>query len=329
MSISFKRRALLGASALALALVSTLPVHAADAWPSRPISLVAPVPPGDNSDTLARALADHLSKRLGQAVVVENKPGGGTLLGSSYVARAEPDGYTLMLTTSALTVMVNTRDDVTINPATDLEPIAILAEPSLVLVANKDVPAKDMPELLAWLKANPGKANFATYGVGSLFHLGAEMLSRQGEVKMNFIPYNGSAPAMQDLMGGRVHLMFNSMRTIGPLDEEDKLQAIAITNQQRSTMYPDLPTAGESGLPGFSIATWYGLFAPKGTPDAIVDKLNALTLEILALPDMKKLMDSMDFRVIASDNPGTRKIVSDEVNKWKDFVAETGIKVTQ
>ncbi len=329
MTINFKRRALLGASVLAMALFGTLPAHAADAWPSRPITLVAPVPPGDNSDTLSRVLADHLSKRLGQPVVVENKPGGGTLLGSSYVARAQPDGYTLMLTTSALTVMYNTRDDVKLNPATDLEPIAILAEPSLVLATGPEVPAKNMTELITWLKANPGKANFATYGVGSLFHLGAEMMSRQAGVSMNFVPYNGSAPALQDLMGGRVQLMFNSMRTIGPLDKEGKLRAIAITNSQRSTMFPDIPTASESGLPGFSIATWYGLFAPKGTPPAIVNKLNALTLEILALPDMKKMMDSMDFRVIASDPAKTRQIVESDVKQWKDFVAETGIKVTQ
>src|SRR5690606_22409206 len=165
--------------------------------------------------------------------------------------------------------------------------IAILAEPSLVLTANPEVPAKNMAELIAWLKANPGKANFATYGVGSLFHLGAEMLSRQAGVQMNYIPYNGSAPAMQDLLGGRVQLMFNSFRTMGPLDKEGKVRNIASTNQQRSLMYPDVPTISESGVPGFSIATWYGLFAPKGTPDEILNRLNSLTLEILQLPDVQ------------------------------------------
>lgn len=323
------RRALLGASAFALAMFSVFATHAAGAWPARPITLVAPVPAGDNVDTLGRALAEHLSKRLGQPVVVENKPGGGTLLGSSYVSRAEPDGHTLMLTTSALTVMYHTRDDVDLNIARDFEPVSIVAEPSLVLTTNPEVPADNLQELLAWLKANPGKANFATYGVGSLFHLGAEMLSRQAGVQMNYVPYNGGAPAMQDLLGGRVQLMFSSFRSMGPLDKEGKVRNIASTNQHRSAMYPDVPTISESGVPGFSISTWYGLFAPKGTSDDIVGRLNSLTREIMQLPEMQKLTASMDFRIIASDHAETRKIVDGEMRKWGDFVAETGIKVPQ
>lgn len=324
------RRALLGAGAtIALTLGATWSATAADNWPSRPITLIAPVPAGDNSDSLARALADHLSKRLGQAVVVENKPGGGTLLGSNFVARAAPDGYTFMLTTSALTVMYHTRDDVKLNLSTDFEPVIVLAEPSLVLTTNPEVPAKNMTELIDWMKANPGKANFATYGVGSLFHLGAEMLSRQAGVEMNYVPYNGSAPALQDLIGGRIQLMFNSFRTIGPLAQEGKVNAIAATNQGRSTLYPDIPTVAEAALPDFSIATWYAMFAPKGTPAPIVEKMNALSREIMALPDMKQMTDTMDFRQIVSDLPATREIVDGEVNKWGEFVKETGIRVQQ
>lgn len=329
MKINFKRRALLGASVLSMALFGALSAHSADAWPSRHITLIVPFPAGDTTDILGRNLAKHLSKRLGQPVVVENKPGGGTLLGSRYVALAKPDGYTLMLTTSALTVMHHTRDDVKLNLATDFESIAVVGEPALVLAANPDVPAKNVTELIAWLKANPGKANFATYGVGSLYHLGAEMFSQQAGVEMNYIPYNGGAPAMNDLIAGHVQLMFNAFRMIGPMVKEGKLRAIASANMQRSTMYPDVPTVAESGVPGFSIGTWYALFAPKGTPTEIVGKLNGLTLEILALPEMQNLSQSMDLRVIASNQADTRKIVGDEMKKWRDFVAKTGIKVKQ
>lgn len=331
MSSTWTRRLKGYAAGIAMMCAAIVPATASAAekdYPSRPITLIFPFAGGDAADVVARHIADELSKRLGQPVILENKPGAGGLIGSNSAQRAPNDGHTLLLTSSSLTLMRYTRDDVKLDLARDFEPISILHRPSLVLVANTDVPAGTIPELVDWLKKRSEPVHFSTFGVGSIFHLGGEMFARATRTSLNFVPYNGGAAQLTDLLGGRVHLMFGSFLTMAPLQAEKRVRILATTSTERIPTFPDVPTVSET-VPGFELGTWYGLFAPKGTPAPIVQKLSDVTRDLLSSPEVRQRMAEFHFTPVGSTPEEARQTIVSDMQKWSDLVAQTGIRVEQ
>lgn len=259
----------------------------ADTYPSKPIRIIVPYAAGGFTDIVSRLVAQKLTARLGQPVIVENKAGGSTIIGAEYVARSAPDGYTLLM---AVTTTIST------NPflfkklpykTSDFQPVALTGLTPFVLSANPSVPANNLKELAALEKAKPGTLNVATLGPGSSTHLVGEMFNELAGVKLNMVPYRGAGPALSDLMAGHVQLFFDGIATSAPLFRTGKLKGIAITGESRSPAAPNVPTFAESGLPDMQTASWYGLLAPARTPAAIIELLNQATNEALQSPDLR------------------------------------------
>lgn len=258
----------------------------ADTYPSKPVRIIVPYAAGGFTDIVSRLVAQKLTTRLGQPVIVENKAGGSTIIGAEYVARSAPDGYTLLM---AVTTTIST------NPflfkklpykTSDFQPVALTGLTPFVLSANPSVPANNLNELVALEKAKPGTLNVATLGPGSSTHLVGEMFNELAGVKLNMVPYRGAGPALSDLMAGHVQLFFDGIATSAPLFRAGKLKGIAITGESRSPAAPNVPTFAESGLPDMQAASWYGLLAPARTPAAIIELLNQATNEALQSPDL-------------------------------------------
>ena len=258
----------------------------ADTYPSKPIHIIVPYAAGGFTDIVSRLVAQKLTERLGQPVIVENKAGGSTIIGAEYVARSAPDGYTLLM---AVTTTIST------NPflfkklpykTSDFQPVALTGLTPFVLSANPSVPANNLKELVALEKGKPGTLNVATLGPGSSTHLVGEMFNELAGVKLNMVPYRGAGPALSDLMAGHVQRFFDGIATSAPLFRTGKLKGIAITGESRSPAAPNVPTFAESGLPDMQAASWYGLLAPARTPQAIIDLLNQATNEALQSPDL-------------------------------------------
>jgi tripartite-type tricarboxylate transporter receptor subunit TctC len=264
-------RRLLIAGLLALPLLA-----AAQAWPAKPIRLVVPFPAGGATDLLARSIAQRLGQGLGQTVVVENKAGAGGTLGSGEVAKAVPDGYTLLIATSSThAIAPHLNPNLAYKVEADFTPVAHVANaPNLVLVTN-GLPVKDIRELIAHAKARPGQLNYASSGNGTIVHLTSEAFKSQAGLFITHIPYRGTALSIPDLVSGKVHLLFDSVVSGLPHAKDGKLKALAITSRTRSALVPDIPTVAESGLPGFESTTWFGIYGPKGLPADITAKLNA------------------------------------------------------
>ena len=276
---------------LALALASSL--ANAQAWPSRPIKYIVPFAPGGTTDILVRTISDKLTTALGVPVIVENKPGAGGGVGAAETAKSPADGYTIMggtISTHAINASLYTK--LPYDPVKDFVAITMIARLPNMLVVNNDVPAKNVAELVALLKANPNKYSFASSGNGTSQHLSGELFKGMAGVQMQHIPYKGSPPALQDVMGGQVAMTFDNITTAWVLAKGGKLRALAVTTAKRSPVAPDVPTLAEAGLPGYEIGSWQGVFAPAGTPPAIVNRLNAEIVKIINAPDVqKKLLD--------------------------------------
>src|SRR5512144_2335881 len=266
---------------------------AAGAWaqdyPTKPIRIVVPFPPGGATDLLARAVAQRLTEKWGQAVLVDNRPGAGGNIGSELVAKSAPDGYTLeMGTVGTHSINASLYAKMPYDHVKDFVPIILVAGVPNVLVVNPALPVNSVQELVAYAKANPGKLNFASSGNGTSIHLSGELFKVMAGVQMTHVPYKGSAPALQDLIGGQVQLMFDNLPPSLPQIKAGKLRALAVTTATRSPALPDLPTIAESGLPGFEASSWFGIVAPAGTPPAIVAKLNAEVAKWLASPEAQE-----------------------------------------
>ena len=275
------------AAGVSLAAVSTL--TAAQAWPAKPIKYVVPFAAGGTTDILARTISEKLSVALGQPVVVENKPGAGGGLGAAEVAKAAPDGYTIMGgTISTHAINATLYKSLPYDPVKDFAAITLIARVPNMLVINNDIPAKDVAELIALMKANPGKWSFASSGNGTSQHLSGELFKGMAGVDMQHIPYKGSPPALTDVMGGQVNMTFDNITTAWPLAKGGKLRALAVTTAKRSPVSPEVPTLAESGLPGYEIGSWQGVFAPAGTPPDIVKRLNTEIVKIINSPDVQK-----------------------------------------
>jgi len=315
----------LAAGAL-LATASTL--AAAQAWPSKPIKYVVPFAAGGTTDILARTISEKLSVALGQPVVVENKPGAGGGLGAAEVAKAAPDGYTIMGgTISTHAINASLYKNLPYDPVRDFAAITLIARVPNMLVINNDIPAKDVAELIALMKANPGKWSFASSGNGTSQHLSGELFKGMAGVDMQHIPYKGSPPALTDVMGGQVTMTFDNITTAWPLARGGKLRALAVTTAKRSPVSPEVPTLAESGLPGYEIGSWQGVFAPAGTPPEIVKRLNTEIVKIINSPDVQKKLLELGAEPVANSPEEFTALVKTEVVKWGDVVKKSGAKV--
>ncbi len=259
-----------------LALGAALPCPAlAQTWPSRPIRIVVPFGPGGIIDVVARIVAEAMGRHLGVAMVVEDMPGGGTTIGGRAVARAAPDGHTLLLTGASQAVVPALYPDAGYDIFTDFVPVAPLGDQPFVLAVNPSIPARDVPGFVAWLRQRGSDANFATTGVGAASHLAGELLKTMAGVDFTVVPYRGTPQAVTDLVAGRADLMIDSQTLLAPMGAEGRVRLLAVTTARRSAMLPALPTLAESGYPGFAASSWQALYAPRGTPDAVVQRLAA------------------------------------------------------
>lgn len=278
----------------AAALLAAAQAPLAQTWPAKPVKLVAPYAAGGPVDVSARILATKLQGLLGQPVLVENKPGAGGNLGADFVAKSAPDGYTLVMgaiATHAInpSLMANLPYD----PIKDFRHVALVVQVPNVLVTNVDVPAKSVKELIAYAKERPGRLDFASGSTGSTGHLAGELFKTMTGTYMVHIPYKGSAPAVTDLLAGRVHLMFDNLASALPNIKAAKVRALAVTTTRRSTFLPELPTLDESGLKGFDMTTWWGVMAPGKTPQAVVERLNTEIFRALEAPEVKERLRAM------------------------------------
>ncbi|WP_334166739.1 tripartite tricarboxylate transporter substrate binding protein [Achromobacter mucicolens] len=265
---------------------------AADAYPTQPITLVNPYAAGGPADVLGRALARELEKQLGKPVIVENKAGGGAAIGANFVARAKPDGYTLLLGTSAAHVVTPLMQRTAYDGIQDFAFVTIVANQPNMLVVRSSLPVSTLPELIALARKEPGKINYASAGPGSSPHLGGELFRQQAKVDIMHIPYSGAAPAINDLVGGQVDMAVLNLAASVQFIRSGKLKALAYANPKRSALFPDVPTLAEAGVSGAESASWYSLAAPKGTPQAVLEKLNKAVQAVNQSPEYRKLMDA-------------------------------------
>ena len=321
--LSPQRRAL-----LALGAAGALPLASvyAQSYPVRPVRLVVPYPPGGPTDVLARIVAVKLSEALAQPFSIDNKAGASGMIGAAEVAKAAPDGYTLLGNASIHVINPSLYAKTAFDAITDFTPVTQLAGVPLILVVNNDLPVRSVRELIAYARANPGKLNFASSGNAAAQHLAGESFKLASGIAMQHVPYKGSAPALTDLIGGQVQLMFDSMPSAMPHVKAGKLRPLAVTSLTRSTAMPDLPTIAEAGLSGFDISTWYGLWAPKNTPREIVERLAAETAKILKLPEVRERYAALGAEPVGSTPGEFAAYCRSELAKWARVVKESGAK---
>jgi tripartite-type tricarboxylate transporter receptor subunit TctC len=295
-------------------------------YPDRPVTMVVTFPAGGASDVLARAVAAALARDLGKQVVVENRAGAGGQIGAESVAHAAPDGYTILFgTNGTLGIGPALYKNLRYDPARDLVPIGILHKLPLMLIVNPSVPAKNLRELIDYARANPGKLTFASAGVGTASHLAGELFKEQAGIDILHVPYKGDGATFPDLLAGRVSMMMETMTTALPMVKNGGMRAIGVTVKQRSPSAPDIPTLAESGLPDFDVSAWTGLFAPAGTPRAIIARLNAETVNITHDKSYVSLIQSMGTDVASSSPEAFGKFVHDDVARWTAVIQRAGI----
>jgi len=298
---------------------------AAQSWPSKPIRYIVPFPPGAFNDTLARTLAAELPKTLGQQVIVDNRPGGNTIIGTEMAAKSAPDGYTLFgaaLPFSVIQSLYKTSFDVT----KDFAPITLAGVTPNLLVANPSVPFNDVKGLIAYAKANPGKLNYASTGNGTSNHLSFELFKSMTGTQVTHVAYKGSAPAVTDLIGGQVQVMFDNTPNVLPHVKGGKLKALGVSSKTRSQFAPEIPTVDEAGVPGYDVTVWFGVLTVAGTPPDIVRRLNTEMVRILHSPEVKDRITKAGVDVVAGTPEHFSGYLKSEVARWAKVVQEAGIK---
>ena len=313
---------------LVLAALAVFAGAAAAAYPDKPIRLVVPYPPGGATDVIGRVMAQRLSTALGQQVIVDNRGGASGNIGAEAVVKAAPDGYTLLMgaVTSHSINQTLEKASIRYNFEKDLVPVAIVGSVPLVFVVHPSVPVQSLKELIAYAKSKPGELNFASSGAGAPQRLAGEMFKRSAGVDMVHIPYKGSGPAMTDLIGGQVLTMVETVPAALPHIKAGKLRALAVTTPQRISMLPDVPTAGEAGMPGFEVSSMFGILAPAGTPREIVVRLNTEITRLLAMPEVREqLLSQGAYSVITTPEQATARI-HQEVEMWAKVIREANVK---
>ena len=310
----------------ALLLAATTTLVFAQGFPSKPLRIVVPFPPGGSTDLLARRIAEKWQASMGQPVIVENRAGAGGTTGSESVARAAPDGHTLVMgVTGSHGVSVSLNPRLPYHPLRSFEPVSRVVSAPLVVVVGAAVPARTLAEYVAAAKARPGEITHSSPGVGTSMHLTGEMFNAAAGTKLVHIPYRGSAGAVNDLMGGQVQSMFSDFLVALPHVESGRIRALAVTSAQRHPLMPGVPTVAESGYSGFEALSWQGLFAPAGTPKDIVERLSAETRKALASPDIRDFFTKQGFEVAGSTPAEFRAFVEGEIPKWARVVKEAGL----
>ncbi len=321
-----RRRLGLALAAVCSSILCTwgTPVQA-QSFPVRPLTLVVPFPPGGSADILARAVAQRLAKRLDQAVVVENKAGAGTAIGARFVAESAPDGHTLLIGTVSSHAINPALNKVGYDPVTDFASIAPLVSIPFVLVAHPAAPYSNLGELLAEARRRPGAVSYASAGAGTSNHLAGELLALSAQLNLVHVPYRGSAPALADVLGGHVPLMFDLVTTSASSIRAGKLKALAVTGLQRSPLLPEVPTAAESGVPGFEISAWFAIFAPSRVPVPVLGRLSAEMQEVLRAPDMAQSLRDLGGEPDSRTPAQFAAYLKSEVAKYSSLLKTAGL----
>jgi tripartite-type tricarboxylate transporter receptor subunit TctC len=315
-------------AALTVAVVlGPVPLAGAQDFPNRPVTIIVPYTPGGSTEILARMVGQKLEERLGKPVLIENKPGAGTVIGATAVAKAAPDGHTLLMATpTPMAINLAVYKSLPYDPRTDLVPLALVARAPFVLIVNPSLPVKSVQELITYAKLNPGKLSYGSGGVGAPHHLYAELFKTMTGIRMTHVPYKGSLPALNDVVAGHIQLMFCDIPPAAGMIAADKVRAIGVSIKERLAAFPQVPTIDEAGLPGFDVAGWFMIAAPGETPGPIVDKLYGELKSVLASADMKNQIVKLS--LLPMDDPPVedmRKFVASEVTRWGKVVEQAGI----
>ena len=298
----------------------------AQQYPSKPIKIVVPYPPGGFNDTLGRTLGAKFTEAWGQPAVVENKPGANTMIGNDFVAKSPPDGHTLLVVAFPFAVAPSLLRNMPYDTVKDFAPVALAAQSPNLLVVNPSLPVKSVGELIALAKAKPNSLSYASTGNGSSNHISMELFKSLAGVQIVHIPYKGSAPAVTDLLGGQVHLMFDNVPNVLPHVKAGKLTALGQTGVKRSALISDIPTVAEAGVPGYEVTVWFGLVAPAGTPREVIQKLNAEMLRILAMPDVRERFLAQGVEPAGGTPEQFGEHIRAQMAKWAKVVADAGVK---
>ena len=302
-------------------------IASAQDYPTQPVKLVVPFPAGGGTDALARWFAKGLEAKFGQPFVVENRAGSGTTLGAGFVARAAPDGYTIMLgTSSTYAIAPNVYKKVPFDPVKDFAPIALVAEVPFVLVVNPSLPVKSVAELVALVKSKPGAMSYASAGIGTQHHVNAELLKTLTGIAMTHVPYRGGGPALQDVIAGHVPIYFGDVSTVMPLARAGKVRALALTISQRLDAFPEVPTMHEAGIANYNASAWQAFVAPAGTPAALVTRLNRALIEIVKSPETQARFHELGLRPLTSTPDELGAHMRSEIVRWGKVVEAAGAK---
>jgi tripartite-type tricarboxylate transporter receptor subunit TctC len=328
MSTLFQRRQAVIALAASMAALA-LPAAAQAEFPKqKPITLVVPFSPGGGNDILARAIAPRMGQLLGQTIVIDNRPGAGGNLGTELVARAAPDGYTLVIASSQVTMNPFLDMKVPFRIERDFEPVGLLGSVPIILVANMQEPYRTLPEFIAYAKANPGKLNFSSPGNGTPQHLAGEVFAKLNRTEMLHVPYRGTGPSITDLIAGQVQVSFATYASVAQHVQAGKLRALGVAGQKRTTLMPELPTFGDAGMKGYDASLWYSLLAPAKTPAAVVNKLNEAMAAALRDPAVAKQIANQGFEVQSSTPAELKDYIGKELKRWERVIHDNGIKVS-
>jgi tripartite-type tricarboxylate transporter receptor subunit TctC len=318
------RRAL---AAIATALVLAAPTAFAQSYPTRPITMMVPFPPGGPTDLVARVLAQKLGEQLGQNVVIDNKPGANGNIAAVAIARAPADGYTLLYNTSSITLSPALYKSLTFDVQKDFAPIALTAVVPLALVVHPSVPANNVKEFVAYAKANPGKLSYGSAGNGNVTHLGAFQFVQANGLSAVHVPYKGSAPADLGLVSGDVQFLTDTVNSVQGFVKDKRMKMLAVTTAKRMSLFPDVPTLAESGMPGFEVGAWQGIMAPAGTPRPVIDRLNAEIVKALHSPDVRAKLAVQGAEPLGSTPDEYAAYVKKELERWGRVVKATGVTI--
>jgi len=299
---------------------------AAQGWPAKPVRFVVPFAAGGSTDIIARTVGARLTEALGQTVIVDNRPGGGTVIGTEIVARSAPDGYTLLVVPAPFTINPSLIGKLPYDPLRDFAPVTLINTTPLVVVVNPSVPARSVKELIALARSKPGRLNYGSSGTGGSNHLAGELFAAMAGVKMVHVPYKGNAPALTDLVGGHVDLVFNGLTSAFPMMKANKIRALAVTSVKRSSVVPELPTLDESGLKGFEATAWNGLAGPAKMPQEAIDRIHAEVAKLLSNPEVRERLKAEGSDPVGSGPKEFAAYLRDEIAKWAKVIKISGAK---
>jgi tripartite-type tricarboxylate transporter receptor subunit TctC len=326
----FQRNTKTKSALFALAALLLPAFSADDAWalyPDRIVRIVVPFAPGGGTDVIARTLAQEMAKDLGATVIIENKPGAGTIIGTQAVAASEPDGYTLLMGTFANAVNPSLNARLPYDPHKDFAPVALIARSFNIVVVNPKSPIHSIADLIAAAKADPDKLSYGTFGTGTSAHLAGELFKNMAKVNLTTVPYKGAAPGITDLIGGQIQVMFTTVASAASLIAGGQLRALAVTSAERSPAFPHLPTVAEAGVPGYSAESWYGLFAPARTPADVIDRLNKAAALAVQSEAFKRLAVNEGLVLIAGPPQELERYFRGEEERWRKVIQDAGTKI--